>query len=86
MSDSEQTSKETQKINIDIDATIQKLSIKDGDILVVQVPKVPTHIISMLQKQLNQQMQDSGINVKVLTMDKDVKLTVLTKEEQENDD
>jgi len=85
MSNSDSPQEENINVNLDIDATIQKLSVKDGDVLVVQVPKWPTHIINMLQKQLTDQLQESGISVTVITMDKDVKLSVVSKEDQEND-
>jgi hypothetical protein len=71
---------EKQEVTINI-PDITTLTIKDGDVLLVQVPNLPTHIFQMVKKQLQDDLERCGIDAHVILLDNKIKLTVVSKED-----
>lgn len=76
-----QGSEDPQEINVNIDTPdITTLTIKDGDVLVVHVPTLPTTVFRMVKKKLEQDLEQCGIKAHVILLDNKYKMTVVSKD------
>ena len=77
----EENQEEPQEVVVTINTPdITTLTVKDGDVLVVQVTTLSTNLFRMVKKQIEKDLEDCGIAAHVLLLDNKYKLTVVSKD------